>query len=93
MNDDTTLLLAFGIAQWQTALDHMEAVPDGIGGAPLMVLGRTERELDTLCARWAHSHGEVLYRRSDRERVVREARALCTERVAEIDELLKTRER
>jgi hypothetical protein len=87
MDDRETLVLAVCIGEWAAVCEHIAAL-DRVGeSAPYVVQGRTRSELDNLCTNWALRHGDLMYDSNQRTRVIEEARAYCTERVSEIDDL------
>ena len=90
--DEHTLVLAFGIGEYQSALDHLHALEKVECPVPPAVVGRIQRDLEALCGRWNWVHGEALFRREDTERIVREAREFATAHSEQMDELLRRKE-
>ena len=68
------VLLAYGIASWDTALAHLYALRQVGERVPWGAIGQMELELHELIGRW-EGEGLVEFPSPQRERIVREARA------------------
>ena len=84
----TRVLLAFGIASWDSALAHLYALQQVGERVPFGVIGRMESELRTLVDQWDTTHGDFTVETPERGRVrvVDEARAYVAEHGDELDD-------
>lgn len=78
-------VLAYGIATYGAALEHLAALRRVGVRVPYVLDQRMSAEQMVLTLRWAHEHGDVL---ADPEEVLVEARTFLTEHGYELDELV-----
>jgi hypothetical protein len=92
MDKDDLLLLAYGIAEYNTALLHLLALQSVGVAVPYVVIGRVEDEAEQLMRLWwSTTHGDPTWENDRANTVVIEARAWCTEHIDELDALLESR--
>lgn len=88
MNERQLLVLAFGIAEWASALDHLNALRVVGERIPYSVIGRMQAELSELCERWSRNNGHPFVLSADeRTQVVADARDYCTQHGDELEKL------
>src|SRR5262245_31377618 len=91
--DRKVLLMAYAIAEWTTALDHLLALDRAGVAVPYAILGRIEQQRQEYLRMWWHAtHGDPTWRHSRTEQVVTEARAWVTEHQSELDGVLNEKE-
>lgn len=80
-------LLAYGIAEYDTALAHLRALRRVGHRVPYVTIQRITTEQTILCMRWQHEHGQVTFEQVDT--VVSDARRYLTEHGDELGELTR----
>lgn len=87
MNERRRLVLAYGIATWQSTLDAMDAMRRVGEAVPWILTGRIQSELVDLVWEWPTVDGSVPPE-EEVVRVVEEARDYLADRSDELSELL-----
>lgn len=89
MNDRQALLLAYGIVEYQTVLDHLEALRTVGVSVPFITLGRIETEQRRLMRRWLWDHGDPRFSPDRVPEILSEVRDWLSQHVEEMDLLLQ----
>jgi hypothetical protein len=86
------LLCAYGIAEYTTTLEHLDALRLVQVPVPQGTVNRIISERRNLARLWWHAnHGDPTWEDDRMEQVVTEARAWVTTHVVELDELIESR--
>jgi len=89
-----TLLAAYAIAEYTTALEHLQALRSVGVSVPGSVVNRLERErLNIAVLWWQATHGDFTWTYDHMDTVVEECRAWVTEHIVELDDLIETSRR
>lgn len=83
------LLLAYGIAEYDTSLSHLHALDRAGVHVPFAVFNRLQIEQRMLVQRWLVEHGDPFIRHDTVEVVTREARTFLAEHQDDLDALLQ----
>jgi hypothetical protein len=82
-------LLAYGIVEYQSVIDHLNALRTTGVSVPHITLTRLTVEQHRLMRRWLWDHGDPKFKRERAPEVHAEALTYCREHMDEVESLLE----